>query len=102
MNSDFFVVGARTGAPGLSGISLFFIEADTPGFSRTALERKMGWWASDQATLHFDDVRVPAENMMGEEDKGFLAIMENFNLERLSLIAGALGMMNCAYVTAHM
>jgi len=43
MESDYFVIGARTGAPGLAGISLFFVEADTPGFTRTALERKMGW-----------------------------------------------------------
>jgi acyl-CoA dehydrogenase len=53
----------------------------------------MGWWCSDQATLFFDDMRVPATNMMGAENKGFLAIMENFNLERVGLIAGMLGMM---------
>ena len=53
----------------------------------------MGWWASDQATLYFDNCRVPASHMMGEEDRGFIAIMKNFNYERLSLIAGALGMM---------
>jgi len=93
MNSDYFVIPARTGGSGLEGISLFFVEADTPGFSRSALPRKMGWWCSDQATLYLDDVRLPAENMMGEEDRGFIAVMENFNLERVSLIAGMLGMM---------
>jgi len=93
MTSDYFVIGARTGDAGLAGISLFFVEADTPGFSRTSLDKKMGWWASDQATLYFDDVRVPAENMLGEQDKGFIAIMNNFNLERLGLIAGCVGMM---------
>lgn len=93
MKSDFFVVGARTGGVGLEGISLFFVEADAPGFSRTAIDRKMGWWASDQATLYFDECRVPAENLLGEEDRGFLAIMENFNLERVALIAASLGMM---------
>ncbi len=93
MKSDYFVIPARTGGAGLGGISLFFIEAGTPGFTRTALSRKMGWWCSDQATLYLDDVRVPAENMMGEEDKGFIAIMQNFNLERVALIAGMLGMM---------
>ncbi|MEL7490276.1 MAG: acyl-CoA dehydrogenase family protein, partial [Pseudomonadota bacterium] len=77
MKADYFVVGARTGGEGIGGISLFFVDADTPGFSRTALDRKMGWWASDQATLHFDDCRVPAENLMGEEDRGFLQIMNN-------------------------
>lgn len=96
MKSDYFVIGARTGGPGLTGISLFFVEADTPGFSRTPLDKKMGWWASDQATLYFDDCRVPAENMMGTEDRGFTQIMENFNLERIGLIAGSLGMMKVA------
>lgn len=93
MKSDCFVIPARTGGPGLGGISLFFVEAGTPGFSRSPLPRKMGWWASDQATLYLDDVRVPAENMMGPENAGFLAIMANFNLERVALIAGMLGMM---------
>ena len=93
MKSDYFVVGARTGEAGLAGISLFFVDADTPGFSRTPLERKMGWWASDQATLYFDDCRVPAENMMGDENLGFIAIMQNFNYERLGMIAQCVGMM---------
>lgn len=93
MESDYFVIGARTGKPGLGGISLFFVDADTPGFTRTPLKKKMGWWASNQATLYFDDCRVPAENMMGEEDRGFISIMHNFNYERLALSACALGMM---------
>jgi len=93
MTSDYFVVGARTGGSGLKGISLFFVEKGTPGFSRTALPKKMGWWASDQATLYFDECRVPAENMMGMEDMGFIQIMHNFNYERLGMVAGMLGMM---------
>ena len=93
MKSDYFVVGARTGGTGLNGISLFFVEADMPGFSRTELSKKTGWWASDQATLYFDDVRVPIDNLMGPENRGFLAIMDNFNGERLGLVAGSLGMM---------
>lgn len=93
MKGDYFVVGARTGDPGLLGVSLFFVDWGTPGFTRTPLDRKMGWWASDQATLYFDNCRVPAANLMGQENHGFIAIMENFNFERLSLIAGSLGMM---------
>ncbi len=92
LKADFFVVAARTGGSGISGISLFFVEKDFPGFSMTPLEKKMGWWCSDQATLYFDDCQVPAENMLGEENKGFLAIMNNFNQERVGLIAQALGM----------
>ena len=93
MESDYFVVGARTGGEGLAGISLFFVESDAPGFSRTPLSKKQGWWASNQATLYFDDCRVPATNLMGEENRGFLAIMQNFNYERLALVAQSLGMM---------
>ncbi|MEO1041821.1 MAG: acyl-CoA dehydrogenase family protein, partial [Pseudomonadota bacterium] len=59
MKSDYFVIGARTGGEGLTGISLFFVEADTDGFTRQSLDRKMGWWCSDQATLFFDDAFVP-------------------------------------------
>ncbi len=92
MTSSFFVVAARTGGDGLGGISLFFVEADTPGFSRTAIERKMGWWSSDTATLYFDDCRIPAGHLMGEENRGFLAIMNNFNDERLFMSAQMLGM----------
>ena len=97
MKSDYFVIGARTGGPGLTGISLFFVEKDSPGFSRSPLSKKMGWWASDQATLYFEDCRVPATNLMGQEDYGFIAIMNNFNNERLSAIAGCLGMMKAAF-----
>lgn len=93
MESDYFVIGARTGGAGLTGISLFFVDADTPGFTRTALPKKMGWWASNQATLYFDDCRVPAGNMMGQQDYGFIQIVNNFNYERLGLSAIALGMM---------
>ena len=97
MESDFFVVGARTGGEGLKGISLFFVDIETPGFSRTALPRKQGWWCSSQATLYFDDCRVPSAHMLGEEHKGFLSIMNNFNPERISLAACALGHMKVVY-----
>ena len=92
MTSDYVVVAARTGEGGLAGISLFLVDADTPGFSRAALERKTGWWCSDTATLFFENCRVPAAHRLGEENRGFLAIMRNFNLERVALIAQALGM----------
>ncbi len=91
MRASYFVVGARTGGEGLKGISLFFVEAGTPGFTRTEIERKMGWWASDTAALHFDDCRIPVENILGEEGRGFLAIMNNFNSERLSMAGQMVG-----------
>ncbi len=92
MNAAYFVVAARTGQVGVEGISLFFVEAGTPGFSRTAIARKMGWWASDTATLYFDECRVSASHRMGEENRGFLATMNNFNYERLFMCAQMLGM----------
>jgi acyl-CoA dehydrogenase len=80
----------RTGGPGKGGVSLLVIEADTPGFTRTKL-KKMGWWASDTATLYFDECRVPAENLLGEENRGFALVMRNFNSERIGMAAGCTG-----------
>ncbi|OUR75319.1 acyl-CoA dehydrogenase [Alphaproteobacteria bacterium 46_93_T64] len=88
MRADVYTVAVRTGESGKDGVSLLLIDRDTPGFDRTPL-KKMGWWASDTATLYFDDCRVPVENLLGEENKGFQAIMLNFNSERLWLAAGA-------------
>lgn len=90
MRADFYTVAVRTGGPGAAGISLLLIERDRPGFTR-ALLKKMGWWCSDTASLHFDNVRVPAANLIGEENAGFRAMMLNFNAERLSIAAGAVG-----------
>jgi acyl-CoA dehydrogenase len=92
MNATYFVIAARTADSGISGISLFFVEADSPGFSRTSIERKMGWWSSDTATLYFENCRVPVNNLMGELNRGFLSIMNNFNYERLFMCAQMLGM----------
>lgn len=100
MESDWFVVGARTAAGGLKGISLFMVPAGTKGFDRVALEKKQGWWCSNQASLHFDECDLPAEALIGPENAGFIAIMENFNYERLSMIAGMMGMMKCCYEAA--
>lgn len=90
VRADFFTVAVRTGGPGAKGVSLLLIERDRPGFERQPL-KKMGWWCSDTATLFFDDVRVPAANLIGQENEGFRGIMLNFNSERLGMAAGALG-----------
>ncbi|MDF2367038.1 acyl-CoA dehydrogenase family protein [Sneathiella sp.] len=88
MRADYYTVAVRTGGEGRSGISLLLIERERPGFTRTSL-KKQGWWASDTAALYFDDVRVPKSNLIGEENKGFVGIMSNFNSERLGMAAGA-------------
>jgi acyl-CoA dehydrogenase len=90
MRADYYTVAVRTGGPGAAGVSLLLIERDRPGFTRAPL-KKMGWWCSDTASLHFDNVRVPAANLIGEENAGFRAIMRNFNSERLGMAAGAVG-----------
>ncbi len=99
MRSDFFVVAARTGGEGLTGISLFLVDAGIPGFSRQPIKRKMGWWCSDTATLFFDDCRVSAACLLGPEGRGFIAIMKNFNFERFFMASQCLGMMKPVWKT---
>lgn len=85
--ADLVTVAVRTGDAGHGGISMLVVEAGTPGFSVGRRLKKMGWWASDTAELFFDGCRVPAENLVGEEGAGFIAIMQNFVTERVLLAA---------------
>lgn len=81
--SDYLVVAAKTSPElGNKGISIFVIDRDTPGVSATKLD-KLGWRASDTGEIAFDNVRIPAENLMGDENQGFGYIMQHFALERL-------------------
>ena len=98
MRADWITAAVRTDPhnKGAGGISMLAIPGDAPGLSRTPL-RKMGWLCSDTARLRFDGVRVPVENLVGEEGKGFRIIMTNFNGERLSMAAMALGMSECCH-----
>jgi acyl-CoA dehydrogenase len=95
MRADFLTVAVRTGGAGMGGISLMLVEADRPGVSRTRLE-KMGWRCSDTAAIHFTDVEVPPENLIGPENGGFLGIMRNFNSERLGMAHGCMAMARVA------
>ncbi len=88
LRANWVSTAVRTGGPGARGISMLLIPTDAEGFSRTPLERKQGWWASDTATLFFDNVRVPADQLIGPENQGFLVIMTNFNGERMAMAAG--------------
>jgi acyl-CoA dehydrogenase len=87
--ADVFTTAVRTGGEGAGGISLLLIERDRPGVEVSAPLRKMGWWCSDTAELRFDQVRVPAANLVGPEDGGFAQIMRQFAPERLSLAVQA-------------
>jgi acyl-CoA dehydrogenase len=89
--ADFVTMAVRTGGPGHRGVSLLVVETDSPGFAVSKKLRKMGWWASDTAELALDDVRVPVENLLGEEGAAFYGLMHNFQRERLymALMANA-------------
>ncbi|MFT4298191.1 MAG: acyl-CoA dehydrogenase family protein [Aeromicrobium sp.] len=93
VRADFVTTAVRTGGEGHGGVSLLVIDKDTPGFTVSRSLRKMGWHCSDTAELSFDDVRVPAENLVGEENTGFYQIAQQFVSERLWLAI-------CGYATA--
>src|SRR5918912_1728604 len=91
INSDLVIVVAKTDpeAGGAKGISLLVVERDMPGFTRGRNLEKVGLKAQDTAELFFDDVRLPAENLLGGENRGFVHLMENLPRERLSIAVGA-------------
>ena len=99
VRADYATLAVRTGGPGIGGVSLLLVELDRPGVSRTPLA-KMGWHASDTATIHFDDVEVPAENLIGPENGGFAGIMRNFNGERLGMSQQAAAFARICYEDA--
>ncbi|MCG8812011.1 acyl-CoA dehydrogenase [Tenacibaculum finnmarkense] len=87
--SDYLVVAAKTNPQEKhKGMSIFIVDRDTPGISATKLD-KLGWRASDTAEIAFDNVVIPAQNLMGEEGKGFPYIMQHFALERLIMAINA-------------
>jgi len=90
--ADVYFVAAKTDArAGAKGLSMFIVEKGTKGFSVGRKLEKMGWRSSDTAELVFDDCRVPAANLLGEEHRGFYAIMKNFQNERIAIGAMAMG-----------
>ena len=101
MRCDWITLAVRTHPEnkGASGISMLLVPCDVPGISRTRLD-KMGWLCSDTAHLRFDNVRVPAANLLGEEGGGFRIIMGNFNGERLAMSAMSLGFAQACYEEA--
>jgi acyl-CoA dehydrogenase len=85
VRADFVVTAVRTGDAGAHGISLLVVEKGTPGFTVSRKLAKMGWLASDTAELSYLDVRVPAGNLVGAENSGFVQIAQNFVPERVGL-----------------
>ncbi len=92
VHADLYFVAAKTDpAAGTKGISMFIVEKGTPGLQVARPLDKMGWRCSDTAELVFDNCRVPAGNLLGEEGRGFYAVMKNFQNERITLGAMAMG-----------
>jgi len=89
VRADFVVTAARTGGPGAAGVSLIVVDKATPGFEVTRKLEKMGWRSSDTAELSYTDVRVPASNLIGAENSGFLQIAAAFVSERVALAVQA-------------
>ncbi|MGE2833788.1 acyl-CoA dehydrogenase family protein [Mycobacterium sp. SMC-4] len=89
VRADYVVTAVRTGGPGAAGVSLLVVDKDTAGFEVTRRLDKMGWRSSDTAELSYTDVRVPAENLVGVENTGFLQIAAAFVSERAGLAAQA-------------
>ncbi|MCA1823643.1 MAG: acyl-CoA dehydrogenase family protein, partial [Frankia sp.] len=86
--ADWVLVAARTSDAGAHGISLFIVPTATPGFSATRIAT-LGWRTSQTGALTFDDVRLPADALLGEVDGGFRLVMESFQWERLAMALGA-------------
>ncbi|TVS86677.1 acyl-CoA dehydrogenase family protein [Mycobacterium helveticum] len=86
---DLFVIAVRTSPDRHQGLSLLVVDADTPGFCRGRNLEKIGLHAQDTSELTFTDMRVPVDNLLGEEGRGFYQLVGNLPQERLALGVGA-------------
>lgn len=92
VHGDIYFVAAKTGDPGRGrDISMFIVEKGTSGFTVARPLPKQGWLSSDTAELHFDNCRLPADALLGQENKGFYALVKNLQNERIVLGAQAMG-----------
>ena len=93
VHGDVYCIAAKTDSSGPSSksVSIFIVERGTPGFTVSRALEKHGWCSSDTAELSFAECRVPSENLLGQEGRGFYEIMKNFQNERLVLGAMAMG-----------
>lgn len=93
VHADLYFVAVKTDmqAKGSRGMTMFMIEKGTPGFTVGRALNKSGWLSSDTAELVFKDCRVPEENILGGEGRGFYAVMQNFQNERLTVAAQSIG-----------
>ena len=94
--ADYYLVFARTGGAGSSGISCVFVPANTPGVTREKVEHKMGMRSSPTAAMVFQDVRVPATNVLGAPGEGFRIAMQALDGGRLGIAACSVGLSRAA------
>jgi len=90
VHADLYFIAAKT-SNARRGMSMFIVEKGTPGFTVGRALKKSGWLSSDTAELVFDGCRIPAANLLGEENQGFYSVMKNFQTERIALAAMAIG-----------
>jgi alkylation response protein AidB-like acyl-CoA dehydrogenase len=90
INADLVVVAARTNPDPHNGLSLFVVERDAPGFTRGRNLDKLGMHAQDTAELFFNDARIPADNLLGEEGRGFMYLVDKLPQERLMVALGSI------------
>ncbi|MSQ57518.1 MAG: acyl-CoA dehydrogenase [Limnohabitans sp.] len=90
VHANLYFIAAKTG-PGRHQMSMFIVEKGTPDFSVGRSLDKTGWLSSDTAELVLDNVRLSADALLGEQDKGFYSVMKNFQTERIALGAMAVG-----------
>lgn len=98
VNCDYVIVAAKTRKePIHRNVSLFIVDKSLEGFTVGKNLRKLGWRSSDTGLLFFDNVKVPKENLIGEENKGFKYIMSNFQWERISMALGSVSLAEKAF-----
>ena len=90
VQGNLYFIAAKTGTA-RHDMSMFIVEKGTPGFTVGRSLKKTGWLSSDTAELVFDNCRIPLDNLLGEEGKGFYSVMKNFQTERIALAAMAVG-----------
>ncbi len=95
--ASYYTVLARTSDNGRNGLSFFLVESGTPGLTVGKIEKKLGQRGSKTSEMYLDEVRIPAGNLLGEENKGFLLAMKDFDMSRPAIGAQALGIAEGAF-----
>ncbi len=101
-DTDVLVVMARTGEPGPRGVSAFVVPADSPGITYGRKEEKMGWNSQSTRPITFENVEVPAENLLGQEGQGFVFAMKGLDGGRINIATCSVGAAQGAYDAARL